>query len=68
MFVKNRQMSNICQDKFELFYLFDQISWQLLDSFVFLSMENIIKYPIKAVADLTGLTEHVIRIWEKDIN
>ncbi|MBK7105170.1 MAG: MerR family transcriptional regulator [Ignavibacteriae bacterium] len=28
-------------------------------------MENIIKYPIKAVADLTGLTEHVIRIWEK---
>ncbi|MBK8944358.1 MAG: MerR family transcriptional regulator [Ignavibacteriae bacterium] len=28
-------------------------------------MENIVKYPIRAVADLTGLTEHVIRIWEK---
>ena len=28
-------------------------------------MENSIKYPIKAVANLTGLSIHVIRAWEK---
>ena len=31
-------------------------------------MKNNIKYPIKAVSDLTGLTEHVIRAWEKRYN
>lgn len=31
-------------------------------------MENSIKYPIKAVANLTGLSIHVIRAWEKRYN
>ena len=31
-------------------------------------MENSIKYPIKAVSNLTGLSIHVIRAWEKRYN
>ena len=31
-------------------------------------MKNSIKYPIKAVANLTGLSIYVIRAWEKRYN
>ena len=40
----------------------------MLDSLLYLGMENSITYPIKVVSHLTGLSIHVIRAWEKRYN
>lgn len=40
----------------------------MLDSLLYFGMKNTNTYPIKVVSDLTGLSIHVIRAWEKRYN